>query len=108
MEINGFKLKYSAEELTKKVNNEVREICLIDKNEKEYVDLTDGDKKALDYLVNAAKIMNDVALELDHPLNLIQKQALETLAPGNEYVSNALLLFNFINGVAGYNGLERL
>lgn len=107
MEINGFKLKYSAEELTKKVNNEVREICLIDKNEKEYVDLTDGDKKALDYLVNAAKIMNDVALELDHPLNLIQKQALETLAPGNEYVSNALLLFNFINGVAGYNGLDK-
>ena len=107
MKINGFKLKYSAPELKHKVNNEMRQIVLIDKNNESYKSLSDGDKKALTHLVNAAKIINDVALEMDHPLNLVQKQALEVAAETSPYAANALKLFNSLNGVAGSNGLDK-
>jgi hypothetical protein len=107
MDINGFKIKYSPEELKNKVQNEMRKIYLIDKENEAYAGLTENDKKALEYLVNAAKIINDVALEMDHPLNLVQKQALEVAAAGDEYISNALKLFNSLNGVAGYNGIDK-
>ena len=107
MKINGFKLKYSAPELKHKVNKEMRQIVLIDKNNESYKSLSDGDKKALTHLVNAAKIINDVALEMDHPLNLVQKQALEVAAETSPYAANALKLFNSLNGVAGSNGLDK-
>lgn len=107
MKINGFKLKYSASELKQKVNKETRLIVLIDKDSESYKNLSEGDKKALIHLVNAAKIMNDVALEMDHPLNLVQKQALEVAAEKSPYAANALRLFNSLNGVAGSNGLDK-
>lgn len=107
MKINGFKLKYSASELKQKVSKEMRQIVLIDKDNESYKNLSDGDKKALTHLVNAAKIINDVALEMDHPLNLVQKQALEVAAETSPYAANALKLFNSLNGVAGSNGLDK-
>ena len=107
MKINGFKLKYSASELKQKVGKEMRQIVLIDKDNESYKSLTEGDKKALGHLVNAAKIINDVALEMDHPLNLVQKQALEVAAEKSPYAANALKLFNSLNGVAGSNGLDK-
>lgn len=107
MEINGFKLKYSFEELTDKLQHQMRQIKLIDENFPAYKELPEGDKKALTYLVNAAKIMNDVALEMDHPQNLVQKQALEVAAADSEYAAAALKLFNSLNGVAGFNGVEK-
>jgi len=107
MKINGFKLKYSAQDIKRRVNNEMRQIVLIDKNQEAYKKLSEGDKKALLHLVNAAKIMNDVALEMDHPLNLVQKQALEVAAEKSPYAANALKLFNSLNGVAGSNGLDK-
>ncbi|MBR1600355.1 MAG: hypothetical protein IJ677_02120, partial [Alphaproteobacteria bacterium] len=79
----------------------------IDKNNEAYKNLSEGDKKALTHLVNAAKIINDVALEMDHPLNLVQKQALEVAAETSPYAANALKLFNSLNGVAGSNGLDK-
>jgi len=106
MEINGFKLNYTAEELEDKLQNQMRKIELIDETCPAYANLPEGDKKALSYLVNAAKIMNDVALEMDHPLNLVQKQALEVAASESPYAANALRLFNSLNGVAGFNGIE--
>lgn len=107
MEINGFKLKYSAEELAEKIEKQTRKIELIDQNNPAYSALPDGDKKALGYLANAAHIMNDVALEMDNPLNLIQKQALEAAADKNEQAAQALKLFNSLNGVAGFNGIDK-
>lgn len=107
MKINGFKLKYSASELKHKVDKEMRQIVLIDKENEAYKNLSEGDKKALYHLVNAAKIINDVALEMDHPLNLVQKQALEVAAEKSPYAANALKLFNSLNGVAGSNGLDK-
>ncbi|MBQ8482276.1 MAG: hypothetical protein IJ532_07060 [Alphaproteobacteria bacterium] len=107
MKINGFKLKYSAAELRHKVSKEMRPVVLIDKNNDSYKNLSEGDKKALIHLINAAKIINDVALEMDHPLNLVQKQALEVAAETSPYAANALKLFNSLNGVAGSNGLDK-
>ena len=107
MEINGFKLKYSAEELAEKVNKQTRKIELIDQNHPAYQALPEGDKKALGYLANAARIMNDVALEMDNPLNLTQKQALEAAAAENEQAALALKLFNSLNGAAGFNGIDK-
>ncbi len=106
MKINGFKINISEEDLQTRLTAQMRQIELIDEQHDAYKNLTDGDKKALQYLVNAARIMNDVALEMDHPLNLVQKQALETAAAESDYAANALKLFNSLNGVAGSNGLD--
>lgn len=107
MKINGFELNYSAEEFADMVNNKMRKIELIDKDFEGYQNLSEGDKKAFLHLVEAAKILNDVALEQDHPLNLVMKQALETASAESEYASNALKIFNSLNGVAGSNGLDK-
>ena len=107
MEINGFKLKYSIAELKEKVNEQMRKIELIDENNPAYTALSDGDKKALKYLADAAKIMNNVALEMDNPHNLAQKKALEEAAPTNEQAALTLKLFNSLNGVAGFNGIDK-
>ena len=107
MEINGFKLKYSIAELKEKVNEQMRKIELIDENNPAYTALSDGDKKALKYLADAAKIMNNVALEMYNPHNLAQKKALEEAAPTNEQAALTLKLFNSLNGVAGFNGIDK-
>ena len=106
MNINGFKINYSAADVKNKISKQMRKVVLIDKECAEYKELSEGDKKALGYLVNAAKIMNDVALEMDHPMNLVQKQALEVAATKSPYAANTLKLFNSLNGVAGYNGID--
>ena len=107
MKINGFKINIDEADLHNRIENQMRKIELIDENNQSYLELSDGDKKALRYLVNAAKIMNDVALEMDHPLNLTQKQALEVAAADSSYAADALKLFNSLNGVVGYNGLDK-
>ena len=68
MKINGFNIKYSAEDLKHKLTEETRQVVLIDAENPAYQNLSEGDKKAFGYLINASKIMNDVALEMDHPL----------------------------------------
>lgn len=107
MEINGFKLKYSTAELQDKINNQMRKIELIDETNPAYTALPEGDKKALKYLASAAKIMNNVALEMDNPHNLAQKKALEEAAPAAEQAALTLKLFNSLNGVAGFNGIDK-
>lgn len=107
MKINGFKIKYSAPVLKNMVSKQMRRIELLGQDSSEYKNLGAGDKKALGYLMNAARIMNDVALEMDHPLNLVQKQALEVAAAKSPYAANALKLFNSLNGVSGYNGIDK-
>ena len=107
MEINGFKLKYSTAELQDKVNNQMRKIELIDETNPAYTALPEGDKKALKYLAAAAKIMNNVALEMDNPHNLAQKKALEEASPTAKQAALTLKLFNSLNGVAGFNGIDK-
>ena len=106
MQVNGYKIKLSAEELEEIVERQTREITLIGPDDEGYKALPEGDKKALDHLLKAAKIINDVALEQDHPLNLVLKKALEDNLETSEVVRNAYKLFLSLNGVAGLNGID--
>ena len=106
MKINGFDLNYSSEEFAD-MCTKMRKIELIDRDFEGYKNLSEGDKKALDHLAEAAKIINDVALEQDHPMNLVMKQALENAAATSEHAEYALKIFNSLNGVAGSNGIDK-
>ncbi len=107
MKINGYEIKYSEQDLENKINNQTLEIKLITPEFEGYKSLSEGNQKALKHLVAAAKIINDVSLEQDHPHNLAQKQALEAAASDNNQAKLALMLFNSLNGLAGYNGIDK-
>ena len=106
MKIGEYEIKYSEEELTNILETKTRNIELISKDFEQYKLLPEGDKKALDYLLKAAQIINDVALEQDHPQNIHTKNLLEEKSSENSYAQKALSLFNSLNGVAGHNGVE--
>ena len=106
MKIKGYELALSEEQLDDIINNKTRQINLIDKNYSEYQNLTDGNKKALDHLVLAAKYFNVVAEELDHELNITLQEEMEKVAPTSSYVAKALRLFNMFRGVEGHNGVD--
>lgn len=101
-----FKIKYSEEQLADMMQNKSINIELVNKDFAGYQTLSDGDKKALQHLVNAAKMMNNVALEQDNPYNLAAKKYLEENAENNSHIATALEVFNSLNGVAGFNGVD--
>lgn len=104
---NGYELNYSIEELKKMTSDEMMDITLISEDFPLYKSLADGDKKALKHLVQAARILNNVALKQDNSLNIAQKAALENaVKEGDEHAELALKLFNSLNGVAGLNGID--
>lgn len=107
MKINGYEIKYDKEELRRKVERETLDIELISPDFEGFRKLSEGNQKALRHLVAAAKIINDVALEQDHPLNRAQKKALEEAAAADDQAALALALFNSLNGVAGFNGIDK-
>lgn len=106
MQINGYELNLTNEELETIVSQKMRKIELIDQNFEAYQALKEADKKALFHLLKAADIIDDVALEQDHPLNRSMKQALKKAAETSEYAKNAYTLFQSFNGVAGLNGID--
>lgn len=104
---NGYELNYTIDELKKMTTEEMTDVILLSQTSPEYQSLADGDKKALQHLVNASKILNNVALKQDNKLNILQKETLEKLANQNdEHATLSLKLFNSINGVAGLNGID--
>jgi len=107
MQINGYEFKLSKEELEKIVDRQMREIELIGPDFEAYQNLEEGDKKALGHLLAAAEIINNVALEQDHPLNLSIKKAFEEKNDLTEYEKKAYILFKSLNGVAGLNGIDK-
>lgn len=106
MDINGLKINYTEAELSDMMDNRSVNIVLAGKDLPGYQALSEGNKKALEHLVAAARIMNNVALEQDHPQNLKLKKTLEEAAVGNSHAARALELFNSLNGVAGFNGID--
>lgn len=106
MKINGYELNVSEEFLDDILNNKTRTVELVDKNFAGYKNLTEGNKKALEHLVAAAKIFDDVALEQDHEMNLPMKKALEEAAKNSSHAAKALKLFIFFHGVEGHNGID--
>lgn len=106
MQINGYKIKLSNDELKEIIEHKTRQIELIGPENEAYAALPEGDKKALAHLIEAAKMINNVALIQDHPLNLSLKKALEDHLQSGEIVQNAYKLFLSLNGVAGLNGID--
>jgi len=106
MTFNGYPFNLSLEELTDIVDNQTREIEFIGPDNETYLSLSDNDKKALTHLIKAAKIINDVALEQDHPLNHAFKTAFENEPNKTPLVEKAYQLFKSFNGVAGLNGID--
>lgn len=107
MKIKGYEVNFSEEELDKILTEKTREIELISREFEGYKNLPIGDKKAIDHLIKAADIINNVALEQDNPYNLEIKREMEKLAVNDAYVAKVLQLFNCLNGVAGNNGIDK-
>lgn len=104
---NGYELNYSIEELQKMTTSETTNVVLLAKDSFAYLNLDDTEKKVLEHLVKAAKILNNVALKQDNSENIILKSLLEERALKNdEHAKLALKLFNSINGVYGLNGID--
>ena len=107
MQIKGYEIALSEAALDDIFASRLQIINMIDENFSGFKNLAEGDRKALHYLVRAAKMINDVALEQDHPLNLLLKTGLEEAASaGSTHAAKALRLFNSLNGVTGLNGLD--
>ncbi len=107
MKIKGYEVNFSEEELDNILTEKTRNIELISREFEGYKNLPVGDKKAIDHLIKAADIINNVALEQDNPYNLEIKREMEKLAVNDAYVSKVLQLFNCLNGVAGNNGIDK-
>ena len=107
MQINGYTIKYSEQELADMMDNKTLNIELAGPELPAYQKLSEGNRKALEHLIIAAKMMNNVALEQDNPHNLSMKKALEEAATNSHHAARALELFNSLNGVAGFNGVDK-
>lgn len=106
MQINGYEIALSEQELDKIINEQTVPVELIGPDFEEYKNLSEGDKKALQYLVNAGKIINEVSQEQDHKLNRELRLGLEKAAQTSSHAAKALKLFRFMNGVEGSNGID--
>lgn len=103
---NGFALNYSTDELKKMTTEEMTDITLLSETSPAWQALSEGDRKALQHLVQAAKILNNVCLQQDNPHNISLKQALEQAAKNDEQAALTLKMFNSLNGVSGLNGID--
>lgn len=74
MKINGYELNVSEDFLDDIFAHKTRTIELVNKDFPGYGNLTEGNKKALEHLVAAARIFDDVAMEQDHEMNLPMKK----------------------------------
>ncbi len=106
MQINGYEIAISENKLDEIITEQTLPIELIGKDFAGYQNLAEGDKKALQYLVNAGKIMTDVAQEQDHHMNRIMRRELEKAAPNSTHAAKALKLFQMMSGVEGLNGID--
>mgnify|MGYP001537238751 FL=1 len=103
----AFALNLSTEELKKRTDKEyLININLLGVNAPEYKNLKSGDKEALKYLVKAARILQNIQMQLDNPDNLAFKDYLVAQTElGNKDAEMTLKLFNAQKGM---NALDRM
>ena len=103
----GHEINFTEEELDKKLKDQTNTIKLLHAEAPEYKTLAKGDKKALEYLVKAADILNDVYLEMDHHKNQELKKALEIEAEkGDTHAQKTLKLFSGMNGITALDRMS--
>ena len=92
-----YKLNLSIEELEKRTHKEyltTKKMLAVDSPE--YLNLAEGDKKALKHLVKAAIVLDKINMQLDNPNNLPFKEFLEKeVAKGNEQARLTKILFEY-------------
>ena len=95
------------EELEKRTNKEfLTTKVLLKADAPEYLQLEDGDKKALKHLVKAGKILENIHFQIDDHHNLGFKQFLENeIKKGNKKAKLTKILFDAQKGI---NSLDRL
>lgn len=90
-----FELNYSLDELKKRTHKDylaTKKMLAVDAPE--YLNLADGDKEALKYLVKAAYIIEKINMQLDNRKNLAFKAFLDAeIAKGNEQAVLTNILF---------------
>jgi hypothetical protein len=95
------------EELEKRTNKEfLTTKVLLKADAPEYLQLEDGDKKALKHLVKAGKILENIHFQIDDHHNLGFKQFLENeIKKGSQKAKLTKILFDAQKGI---NALDRL
>lgn len=74
----------------------------------EYLELADGDKKALGHLVKAAYILEKINMQLDNPHNLAFKSYLEReTANGNKEAELTKILFDAQKGINAIDSMSQ-
>ena len=96
-----FELNLSMEELKKRTHKDyltTKKMLAVDAPE--YLNLAEGDKKALKHLVKAAVVLDKINMQLDNPNNLPFKEYLEKeVAKGNEQAKLTKVLFDAQKGI---------
>ncbi len=97
----NFELNLSIEELKKRTHKDylIRK-PMLDKDAKEYLDLSSGDKEALKHLVKAAQYANIIFMKQDNELNIPFMKYLEE-NKDNEAIQLTKILFDAQLGITG-------
>jgi hypothetical protein len=96
-----YKLNLSMEELEKRTHKDyLTTKKMLATDAPEYLNLEEGDKKALKHLVKAASVLDKINMQLDNPYNLPFKEFLEKeIENGNEQARLTKILFDGQKGV---------
>ena len=96
-----FELNYSLEELKKRTNKEYLSTKkMLDIDAPEYLELAEGDKKALKNLVKAAFFIQKIFMRLDNSKNAEFQAFLDSeILKGNERAELTKILFNAQKGM---------
>lgn len=99
--MQDFTLNLSREELEKRTSKDyLNTKKMLSPNAPEYLELADGDKKALKHLVRAAYILEKINMQIDNPHNLDFKAFLEKeIENGNEDAKLTKILFDAQKGI---------
>ena len=98
---NGYEINLSLKELQKRTHKDyLTTKKMLSADAPEYLNLAEGDKKALKHLVKAAIVLDKVNMQLDNPHNLPFKEYLEKeIENGGRKAKLAKILFDAQKGV---------
>lgn len=97
----GPKIGLSESELTERTNPEcLMPKIMLDIDNPEFLNLEEGDKKALKHLVKAAMLIDEVSYKLDNHQNIaFKKYLMSTSKKGDESAQKALKIFKAQRGI---------
>lgn len=105
-----FEFNLSMEELKKRTHKDYLNIKkFLTPESPEYLNLADGDKKALKHLVKAAAILEKINMQIDCKYNLPFKEFLESeVEKGNEQAKLTKILFDAQKGINAIDSMSNL